>query len=197
MDHSPEAALVSTIEGVAGSVEAFKAIEKLRMRKAGTGHFVDVHVQAEPLLSLRDAHILSGRVKSAIRNAVPSVLGVLVHMEPFEAGLTTHKVLPRRSPHPHCPFSTRAEPTICVPLTGSRISRQQFLRHGLFLRRFRRERHLQSREIYPKALAHPPALTFSDTSLLIKVVRSLERKIDERLRSSTRRTAANRRHSVR
>jgi divalent metal cation (Fe/Co/Zn/Cd) transporter len=110
MDHSPEAALVSTIEGVAGSVEAFKAIEKLRMRKAGTGYFVDVHVQAEPLLSLRDAHILSGRVKSAIRNAVPSVLGVLVHMEPFEAGLTTHKVLPRRSPHPHCPFSTRADP---------------------------------------------------------------------------------------
>jgi hypothetical protein len=60
MDDSPEAALVSTIEGVAGSVEAFKAIEKLRMRKAGMGYFVDVHVQAEPLLSLRDAHILRG-----------------------------------------------------------------------------------------------------------------------------------------
>jgi len=34
-----------------------------------------------------------------------------------------------------------------------------------------------------KALAQPLALTFPDTSLFIKVVRSLERKIDERLRS--------------
>src|SRR5438445_4042749 len=42
-----------------------------------------------------------------------------------------------------------------------------------------------------KALAQPLALTFPDTSLFIKVVRSLERKIDERLRSSTRRIAAN------
>jgi divalent metal cation (Fe/Co/Zn/Cd) transporter len=45
---------------------------------------VDVHVQADPSLSLHDAHIVSGRVKGAIRGAAPEVLGVLVHMEPFE-----------------------------------------------------------------------------------------------------------------
>lgn len=55
------------------------------MRKAGMGYFVDMHVQADPQLPLYDAHILSGRVKWAIREAVPSVLGVLVHMEPFRA----------------------------------------------------------------------------------------------------------------
>ena len=44
----------------------------------------------------------------------------------------------------------------------------------------------------PCAFAHPLALTFPDTSLLIKVVKRLERKIDERLRSSTSRIAANR-----
>ena len=41
-------------------------------------------VQAEPSLSLHEAHILSGKVKRAIRSAVPSVQDVLVHMEPFE-----------------------------------------------------------------------------------------------------------------
>ena len=87
MDHSPETALLSTVEAAAYSVEGVRAIEKLKMRKAGMGYFVDVHVQADPVLSLRDAHILSGCVKSAIRKAVPSVLGVLVHMEPFEGGL--------------------------------------------------------------------------------------------------------------
>ena len=46
--------------------------------------YVDLHVQAEPSLSLHDAHILSGRVKSAIRQRVPTAVGVLIHMEPYE-----------------------------------------------------------------------------------------------------------------
>lgn len=85
MDHSPETVLLARVEAAARSVEGVDAIEKLKMRKAGMGYFVDVHVQADPQLPLYDAHILSGRVKSAIREAVPSVLGVLVHMEPFQA----------------------------------------------------------------------------------------------------------------
>jgi len=36
------------------------------------------------MLALREAHILSGKVKSAIRSVVPNVAGVLVHMEPYE-----------------------------------------------------------------------------------------------------------------
>jgi divalent metal cation (Fe/Co/Zn/Cd) transporter len=60
------------------------AIEHLRVRPSGLDHLVDVHVQARPDLSLRDAHALSGAVKAAIRAAVPSVGGVLIHMEPFE-----------------------------------------------------------------------------------------------------------------
>ena len=47
---------------------------------------VDLHVQADPALSLHDAHIVSGRAKTAIRRAVPAVAGVLIHMEPFEGG---------------------------------------------------------------------------------------------------------------
>jgi divalent metal cation (Fe/Co/Zn/Cd) transporter len=35
-------------------------------------------------MSLRDAHNLSGRVKTAIRTAVPEAVGVLIHMEPHE-----------------------------------------------------------------------------------------------------------------
>ena len=45
---------------------------------------VDIHVQADPALSLHDAHILSGMVKTAIRQRVPAAMGVLIHMEPFE-----------------------------------------------------------------------------------------------------------------
>ena len=84
MDRKPAEDLVKRVATAAASSDGVRAIEKLRVRRAGLGYYVDIHVQAEPAMSLRDAHILSGRVKGAIRSAVPSVSGVLVHMEPYE-----------------------------------------------------------------------------------------------------------------
>jgi len=84
MDRAPDAPLFDTIAEAARATPGVLAIEKLKIRKSGTGHYVDIHVQADPALSLQDAHILSGCVKSAIRARVPTALGVLIHMEPFE-----------------------------------------------------------------------------------------------------------------
>ena len=47
-----------------------------------------------------------------------------------------------------------------------------------------------SPKLFTKRSRTPSALTFPDTSLFIQVVRKLERKIDERLRSSTSRIVA-------
>jgi len=57
--------------------------------------------------------------------------------------------------------------------------------------RLRRKRRLDPAK-FVHSLRTPLALTFPDTSLFIKVVKSLERKIDEKLRSSTSRKAVNR-----
>ena len=84
MDRAPEPALLALVSEAARSTPGVRAIEKLKVRRSGTALYVDIHVQAEPTLSLHDAHILSGRVKSAIRQQVPSALGVLIHMEPYE-----------------------------------------------------------------------------------------------------------------
>ncbi len=84
MDRAPEPALLATVSDAARSTPGVRAIEKLKVRRSGTALYVDIHVQAEPTLSLHDAHILSGRVKSAIRQQVPSAIGVLIHMEPYE-----------------------------------------------------------------------------------------------------------------
>jgi divalent metal cation (Fe/Co/Zn/Cd) transporter len=59
------------------------ATEKLSVRKAGMVCFVDIHVQADPAMSLHDAHELGHAVKAAIERRVDSVRGVLVHMEPY------------------------------------------------------------------------------------------------------------------
>ncbi|HEV8001524.1 MAG TPA: cation diffusion facilitator family transporter [Planctomycetaceae bacterium] len=84
MDRVPETDLVERIADAALDTPGVLAIEKLRVRKLGLKYSVDVHVQADPILSLRDAHVLSGKVKGNVRAQVPAVDEVLVHMEPFE-----------------------------------------------------------------------------------------------------------------
>lgn len=84
MDRLPEAHVVAKIADAATSVPEVCAIEKLKVRKVGLQYAVDLHVQAEPRMSLHDAHIVSGKVKGAIRTVMPSVDSVLVHMEPYE-----------------------------------------------------------------------------------------------------------------
>ena len=84
MDRSPEPEIRDRIHQIASAVADVRAVEKVIVRRAGTDYFVDLHVHADPAMSLRDAHIVSGKVKNAIRTAMPDVRGVLVHMEPFE-----------------------------------------------------------------------------------------------------------------
>ena len=84
MDRNPGAAIAAPVRRVAESVPGVLAIEKLHVRRAGIAFHVEIHVQADPRLSLRAAHALGGAVKSAIRTAQPRVRGVLIHMEPYE-----------------------------------------------------------------------------------------------------------------
>jgi cation diffusion facilitator family transporter len=84
MDRSPGSQLETRIGEAALGTPDVQAIEKVRIRKVGLTYQVDLHVQADPGLSLHDAHLLSGRVKGAIRAAVPEVVAVLIHMEPHE-----------------------------------------------------------------------------------------------------------------
>jgi cation diffusion facilitator family transporter len=86
MDRAPPDEIISPIAAAALAVPGVRAIEALKVRKAGLGYLVELHVQADPHLSLQDAHILSGRVKGAIRSVAPRMHAVLVHMEPFEEG---------------------------------------------------------------------------------------------------------------
>ena len=85
MDRIATPDVVQSIRTAALRVDDVCDVEKLVVRRAGRGYWVDIHVQADPQMSLEAAHIVSGKVKGAIRAATPQVLGVLVHMEPHEA----------------------------------------------------------------------------------------------------------------
>lgn len=84
MDRMPGAEIVDPVRRAAESVDGVLATEKLAVRRTGMTYRVTLHVQTEPSLPIRDAHIVGGKVKSAIRAAVPRVQSVLVHLEPYE-----------------------------------------------------------------------------------------------------------------
>ncbi len=85
MDRSAGPEVLDPVRRAAESVPGVLATEKLAMRRTGMTYRVTIHVQTDPEMPLHEAHVLSGKVKSAIRAAMPRVQSVLVHMEPFDA----------------------------------------------------------------------------------------------------------------
>jgi cation diffusion facilitator family transporter len=84
MDRSPEPDVVGAIRSTAEAVPGVRAIEKLAVRRVGLAYRAVVHVQADPAMSLHDAHALGTTVSRAIHNSVPAMQSVIVHMEPYE-----------------------------------------------------------------------------------------------------------------
>lgn len=90
LDQMPGEEVVGPVRQAAESVEGVLATEKLAVRKTGLTYRVTIHVQTDPEMPIREAHIVSGKVKGAIRQAAPRVDSVLVHMEPYD-GLGTRE----------------------------------------------------------------------------------------------------------
>jgi cation diffusion facilitator family transporter len=97
MDRAPSLEEIAPVRAAAERVPGVRRIEKLVVRGAGTRWHVDVHVQADPAMSLAEAHALGGAVKAAVRRDVPRVFGVLVHMEPFDAISAAEQPVPVHS----------------------------------------------------------------------------------------------------
>jgi cation diffusion facilitator family transporter len=85
MDEAPDATVKERALQAALRVTGVEQVEKLEVRASGLGFYVDLHAQANPAMSLEDAHEIAARVKYAIRDALPNVIDVLVHMEPYRA----------------------------------------------------------------------------------------------------------------
>jgi cation diffusion facilitator family transporter len=85
MDEAPDRSVKERVLHAAAEVDGVRSVENLNVRSSGLGFYVDVHVKADPTLSLEEAHEIAAKVKYAILAAVPSVVGVLVHMEPYKA----------------------------------------------------------------------------------------------------------------
>ena len=86
MDEAPDRTVWEEAHQAACRVGGVMTVEKLNVRSSGTGYYIDLHVQADPMLSLEAAHEIGAGVKYAIREAIPRAMNVLVHMEPYKPG---------------------------------------------------------------------------------------------------------------
>jgi len=76
--------LAAKIVAIAEKVEGVRLIEKVLVRKSGAGFHLDMHLQVDPDLSIRVAHALAGKVKATLKSAMPALVSVLIHVEPYE-----------------------------------------------------------------------------------------------------------------
>lgn len=74
--------LIEHVRRAAGEVEGVRLVEKVHARKSGRGYLVDMHLHVDPELTVRVAHALSGKVKAHVRERIPNVAQVLIHIEP-------------------------------------------------------------------------------------------------------------------
>jgi cation diffusion facilitator family transporter len=82
MDASPETELIGHIKRIAEAQTHVEAVETCFVRKMGYDLFVDMHIEVLPEMTVLQAHAVAHAVKDAVRQEVPRVRDVLVHIEP-------------------------------------------------------------------------------------------------------------------
>ena len=82
LDTAPRGAIVDLVREAAASVAGVVRIDKSLVRKMGLDFYVDLHVEVDGSISVREGHHIAHEVKSAIQKSDPRIADVLVHIEP-------------------------------------------------------------------------------------------------------------------
>jgi cation diffusion facilitator family transporter len=82
MDTMPGDTLMNTIRGVALSVPGVLGVEKCYARKTGLQYHVDLHLEVDPEMTVRESHDIATDVRIRIKESLKWVADVLVHVEP-------------------------------------------------------------------------------------------------------------------
>ncbi len=82
MDRQADPELLDKVRREALTVPGVRGVEKLLARKAGLEYLVDIHVEVDPAISVREGHAIGHAVKDRLLKQIITVKDVLVHIEP-------------------------------------------------------------------------------------------------------------------
>ena len=72
------------IRSIAMGIDRVERVHAVRTRKHGAGLFVDLHVQVNGKMSVREGHEICEVVKSRLIDKGPDIRDVVVHLEPYD-----------------------------------------------------------------------------------------------------------------
>ena len=82
MDTMPDDAAMAEIRAAAASVPGVRGVEKCYARKTGLRYHVDLHLEVDGAMTVRQSHELAHEVRTHIMQTLDWVADVLVHVEP-------------------------------------------------------------------------------------------------------------------
>jgi divalent metal cation (Fe/Co/Zn/Cd) transporter len=81
-DTMPDRHLLEQIRAVALRVPGVVGVEKCFARKTGLQHHVDLHLEVDPDITVRESHEIATRARIQLREQLDWIADVLVHIEP-------------------------------------------------------------------------------------------------------------------
>ncbi len=84
IDRAPRAETLDAIRRAVADTHGVRDHHAVRARHVGGKVSMDIHVLVDPELTVRDGHDIATAVEQRVRRADPSVLDVVVHVEPWE-----------------------------------------------------------------------------------------------------------------
>lgn len=85
MEGSADPTLVDYIYQTSLACPGVKGIDKIWVRKLGMQLIVDLHVEVLPEISVQEGHDVAHGVKNKLRQELPQVQDVMVHVEPYDS----------------------------------------------------------------------------------------------------------------
>jgi divalent metal cation (Fe/Co/Zn/Cd) transporter len=82
MDTAPPRNIQMQVRKAARGIVGVAEVEQCRVRKMGLEYYVDLHVKVDGSMTVTEGHEIAHLVKDAVKQAVPEVADVLVHIEP-------------------------------------------------------------------------------------------------------------------
>ena len=86
IDRAPGAATLAGIAQAAAETQGVRSYHAFRARQVGGRVAMDIHVQVDPTLTVREGHDIAIAVRQHVTEADPSVAEVIVHVEPGQEG---------------------------------------------------------------------------------------------------------------
>jgi len=84
MDEDLYQPMAKRILEIGDELPFIEGIPTCRIRKLGARYFVDLHIWVNPVISVSEGHAHAHALKDKIKNQMPLIEDVLIHVEPFE-----------------------------------------------------------------------------------------------------------------